>query len=418
VEWKGGAVDPFERRVERALGDLPEPSRDVSGRARRAALGALTVGGTGGPRRLTLLVAAALAVGLAGGGALAAIGGALRSEEGSARDRHENGPMTSPGVGHVLTPRPGRGFSAHVGGHLWMATRGGATVEHLPVSAGTLSPNARYVAVGLGSSLVVMKPGGERSWSQAVSGTVLSLSWRPNPQPTEIAYVARVGRRYDLRVIEADGDGDRLVAAGIAGVAPSWRPDGLGLAYVDVAGHPRVYDASVGRVVTPRLSPCIGGRRVSGVSYAGTGGVDASLLLVAARRVVVARPGVSCRYTQLRESPRSIAWIGTSRAVVVGMAGDEGVLRYLRIGTGISPGRVERYPGTVFLGVISGPSSREIAVAAAVPLPTGPRFEVWVMDTPDVDRVTRGPRSVALIAEGAVARAARRSPVPVEMVWR
>jgi hypothetical protein len=414
-------VDPFERRVEDALRGLPKPADDASDRARRAALDALPKAGLGGRRRMPLLLAAALTVGVVTGGAVAAIGGALRDGgDGSQGVRREQGGVVSPGVGHVLTPRPGRGFSAVLAGHMWTATRGGVTIERLPVTAGTLSPNALYVAAGVGRSLVVMKPGGERSWSRAIPGPAVALSWRPNPNPTEIAYVARVGKRHELRVMEADGDNDRLVARGVAPVAPSWRPDGLGIAYVEASGRAMVHDMSLSRQVPAPAQACLDGRRVHSLAFAAAGDRGAPLVLLAGRRVVVARPGGPCRQARLPEVPRDLAWISASHAVTVGRLEGRsvGVLRRLRLVNGIQTSEVVEYPETDLLGVTAGPSSRQIAVAARIRLPSGPRVEVWVVDPSRLTGEGSGPGAMALIAEGEVARHALPDAAPVEMTWR
>jgi hypothetical protein len=142
------------------------------------------------------------------------------------------------------------GIAAVAGGRLWMASRTGFGVEGLAVTAAELSPNARYAAVGIGDSLVVLAPDGRRPWNLPTGVRVVAAAWRPNPLPTEIAYIVRRGDHHQLRVVEADGDGDRLLDPSVAPVPPSWRSDTPSLAYVTASGGLRIRDLARGTATT------------------------------------------------------------------------------------------------------------------------------------------------------------------------
>jgi hypothetical protein len=195
-------------------------------------------------------LAAALAVATAGitlaatGRLEVRIGADTPSERAAARS-----PAALP-VGRITLPDGVNGIAAVAGGRLWMATRTGFRVEGLAVTAAELSPNARYAAAGIGESLVVLAPDGRRPWSLPVGGRVVAAAWRPNPLPTEIAYIVRRGDHHELRVVEGDGDGDRLLDPSVAPVRPSWRSDNPSLAYVTASGRLRILDLARGAATT------------------------------------------------------------------------------------------------------------------------------------------------------------------------
>ncbi|MCU0968269.1 MAG: Tol-Pal system beta propeller repeat protein TolB [Rubrivivax sp.] len=61
----------------------------------------------------------------------------------------------------------------------------------------------------------------------------LALTGERGVNATRIAYVLREGRRYSLRVADADGEGGQVaVASPEALISPAWSPDGKQLAYV------------------------------------------------------------------------------------------------------------------------------------------------------------------------------------------
>jgi hypothetical protein len=226
----------LEARLERTFADLPEAAPEVEDRARRAALAALP------RRRRARRTAGVAAVALAGAGigALTLVGlratGTIHLQVGS-RARAD---QPSPVVSRLLVPRGGDGIAAVVDGRLWLSTRRGVRIEGLPVSAAGLSPNALYVGVGLGRSLVAMAPTRRPAWTHVTGGPVVAVAWAPDG--LRVAYVVHLGTRYALRLIEGDGDHDQLVDPSVRPVRPSWRADSLALAYVGAGGHPVVLD--------------------------------------------------------------------------------------------------------------------------------------------------------------------------------
>ena len=134
-------------------------------------------------------------------------------------------------------------------GRLRLGTRAGVGVQRLAATTAELSPNALFAAAGLGDSLVAMAPDGRRAWSAPTPGEVAAIAWAPNP--IAVAYVVRRGTRHELRVIEGDGDDDRLVDPDVRPVRPAWRADTHALAYVGadcaarVAAYPSLATADV-----------------------------------------------------------------------------------------------------------------------------------------------------------------------------
>lgn len=236
-----------EARLRAALRRLPEPDGATTERARRAALAAIP--SRDGTRRrfmagaLATVAAAALVAGVA-------LGATGRLD---VRIGPPPGPVTerpAPArLGELTLPAGVRGMAVVSSGRLWLATRGGLRASGLAVSAAELSPNARYAVVGIGDALVALAPdavAGRTAWSQPVGGRVVAASWAPNP--ILIAYIVRVGDRHELRVIEGDGDDDRLVDPDVAPVRPSWRADTGALAYAGAGGALRILDRASGRI--------------------------------------------------------------------------------------------------------------------------------------------------------------------------
>ena len=243
-----------EDRTRQALAGLPGPSAEATDRARRAALDALPDAAprVHRPRRWALAAGLAAALAAATTGIALAATGRLEVRFGTDTPSERVAATSSapPPVGRIVLPDGVDGIAAVAGGKLWMATRTGFRVEGLAVTAAELSPNARYAAAGIGNALVVLAPDGRRPWSLPAGGRVVAAAWRPNPLPTEIAYVVRRGGRHQLRVVEADGDGDRLLDPSVAPVRPSWRSDTPSLAYVTASGRLRILDLARGTAAT------------------------------------------------------------------------------------------------------------------------------------------------------------------------
>ena len=259
-----------EERTRRALASLPGPSAEATDRARRAALDALPEAAPRPrrPRRWALAAGLAAALAVATAGIALAATGRLEVRIGSdtPSERAAGRSPAAPPVGRIALPEGVNGIAAVAGGRLWMASRTGFRVEDLAVSAAELSPNATYAAVGIGRSLVVLDPAGRRPWSLPVDGRVVAAAWRPNPLPTEIAYVVRRAGHHELHVVQADGDGDRLIDPSVAPVRPSWRSDAPSVAYVTASGDLRIRDLARGTATTIPSA-----RGVQAVAYAPVG---------------------------------------------------------------------------------------------------------------------------------------------------
>lgn len=290
----------LEERLAAAFAALPGPGSDAEARARGAALGALASPARGRARRLVAVLAAVGAVLAAGAAALAAIGTIHVSVGAPTHSIHAD-------RSRLELPRGIHGIALVEGGRLWLTAAHGLRIEGLPVSAAALSPHALYVAVGLGRSLVVMAPDGRRAWALPAAGRVRAAAWAPSA--LEIAYVVDTGRRLELRVVEGDGDHERLVDAGVAAVTPSWRRDSLALGYVGAGGRAVVYDLAHR---SRRLLPRCGGA-VRALAFAPRGW---SLAGVARGAVLFDRPG-RCVRVESAGTP-ALAWSGGGIVVVAG----------------------------------------------------------------------------------------------------
>src|SRR5919201_4549015 len=209
----------LERRVTEAFRKLPGATTEIEARARAAALAALVPPASGRGVRRRLLVVALAGIGLLAlaAAALAAIG-TLHVRLGTTKK-----PARAASA-QLMLPAGANGFAVLASGKLALVTRGGFRLEGLPVTAAALSPRARYVAVGLRRTLAALAPDGKQMWVHETRGRVVGAAWAPSG--LEIAYVvARHGRAAELRMIEGDGDHDRLVDPAVAPVRPAWRAD-------------------------------------------------------------------------------------------------------------------------------------------------------------------------------------------------
>src|SRR2546422_2415216 len=203
----------LERQLKDAFNRLPKPARETSARARSVALAALGTNDRRSSRGLILgLVVVAFAVG-AGAAALAATGN-LRVGIG-ARQKHD-----LPIPTRLSVPPGSHGIALVAGGKLWLATRSGLRIEGMRVSAAELSPRALYAVVGIGSSLVAVAPGNRHPWVHQAGGRGVAASW--SPDGLKIAYVVARRGGYELRMIEGDGSPDPLVGARGRPAEPAW----------------------------------------------------------------------------------------------------------------------------------------------------------------------------------------------------
>jgi hypothetical protein len=117
----------------------------------------------------------------------------------------------------------------------------------------TWSPHGLYVAAASGHELFAVDPHGNVRWSLARAGRITTPRW--SPDGFRIAYLSGPS----LRIVAADGTGDRLLRAAVSpGVAPAWRPgSGHVIAFGGIDGRVHVADADSGRSLarTSRLLP-------------------------------------------------------------------------------------------------------------------------------------------------------------------
>ena len=104
--------------------------------------------------------------------------------------------------------------------------------------AASWSPQGLFVVATRDHQVVAVEPDGHVRWSLTRPGLVAQARWAPSG--FRIAY--REGAT--LRVVIGNGEGDRLLADGVAPVAPAWRPLAVRnqLAYADRAGKIHVID--------------------------------------------------------------------------------------------------------------------------------------------------------------------------------
>ena len=229
----------LERRLQRAFGRVPQPTREVTSAARAAALATLPPAEQRRALPLVFAAAAIAAVVVGAGAAALAATGNLHVRVG------QEPPPPPRAPAHLQVPRGTNGIAVAAAGRLWLVTRHGLRIEGMPVTAAELSPRALYAAVGVGSSLVALAPG-RRAWSHEARGRVVAAAW--SPDGLKIAYVVRRGNRNELRLIEGDGDHDRLLDdSRVSAAKPSWRSDALAVAYVRRDGRAAVYDFESGR---------------------------------------------------------------------------------------------------------------------------------------------------------------------------
>ena len=83
-----------------------------------------------------------------------------------------SGAFAATGNSSLSIPQGANGIAVIVYGRLLVTTKTGFHLDGLPVTAASLSPNARYVAAGTGNSLAELAPSGKRVWSRPVGERV------------------------------------------------------------------------------------------------------------------------------------------------------------------------------------------------------------------------------------------------------
>ena len=185
-----------------------------------------------GLRTAVLAFAAAVVLLVIAAGSLAAAG-ALHLSIG-------NKAKKPPATTQLMLPRGANGIAAVVDGRLSVVTNSGFRLQGLPVSTAALSPHALNIAVGVGNSLVALKPDGRQAWSHPAGGRVAAIAWAPDG--LRIAYVLQAGPHYVLHVIYGNGIHDTTIDRSVRALTPSWRADSLAVAYVGGGGRAVIYD--------------------------------------------------------------------------------------------------------------------------------------------------------------------------------
>jgi Tol biopolymer transport system component len=180
----------------------------------------------------------------------------------------------------------------------------------MPATTAELSPHALYAAVGIGSSLVALAPGERRAWTHPTGGSVAAAAW--SPDGLKIAYVVNRHGAYDLRLIEGDGDHDRLLARRVAAVKPWWRRDSLALHYLLASGRRATLDFARGR----RILGAVTSLPPAAASASSRLGREVAVATRSSRRIVELRivrvPGPTPNRVLLRvpagRTPLSVSW--------------------------------------------------------------------------------------------------------------
>ena len=236
-------------------------------------------------------------------------------------------------------PAPGRILVSGPGG-TWTAASDGSTRRLGSWPQASWSPHGLFVAVASGDQVAAVDPHGTLRWALA-RPAVSDPRWY-SPSGYRLAYLSA----GTLRVVDGDGTGDRLLATGVAHVAPAWRPgqpDGpYELAYVTADGRLVVRDGGSGQVLwsaapgprTQELMWSTDGRRLLVLSahaartYAANG----------ARVSTLALPrGEAANDAALSPDGRMLALVLGGREVVVADAGSSRpAIRQALGGTGSS----------------------------------------------------------------------------------
>ena len=184
-------------------------------------------------QRLRLLVAVAAAAALVA----AALSPPGRSVGGWIRDRVAGVDEAEPAL--VSLPSAGRLLVVSEQGP-WIVRPDGSKRLLGDYDDASFSPSALFVVVTEGRRVAAVEPDGDLRWTVTRPTPVADARWAPSPG-YRVAY-----REGDtLRVVDGDGDGDRLLSEDVAPIAPAWLPAAgrTVLAYADTAGRVHVVEA-------------------------------------------------------------------------------------------------------------------------------------------------------------------------------
>ena len=244
-----------------------------------------------------------------------------------------------PSAGRLLVSGPGG---------TWTAAANGSTRRLGPWPHASWSPHGLFVAVASGDELAAVDPHGTVRW-QLARPAVSEPRWYW-PSGYRVAYLSRGA----LRVVAGDGTGDHLLAAGVAHVAPAWRPGQrygpFEVAYVTARGRVVVRDGDTGNILwsaAPGQRPlelawsadgerllmlsarqartyAAGGAPISKIALTATAN-DGALspdgrtlaLVLGDRQVVVERGGGSLRQVLAGPGVRAVNWSPDGRWLLV-----------------------------------------------------------------------------------------------------
>jgi WD40 repeat protein len=163
---------------------------------------------------------------------------------GSLKDAVRGEPNARPAL--FALPAPGRLLIASSRG-VWVVQQNGTKRLLRGYRDPAWSPHGLFLAAIHGHELRAIEPTGAEHWSLARSGRLRFPVWSDATPPCcRIAYLSGT----TLRVVNGDSTDDRLLAAGVAPVAPVWRPGTHQLAYVRASGQVRVVNADTRRTVS------------------------------------------------------------------------------------------------------------------------------------------------------------------------
>lgn len=129
-------------------------------------------------------------------------------------------------------PAPGNLLVASEQG-LWVVSSDGSKRRLGDYRQASWSPRGKFVAAAAGHQLVAVTPDGAVRWTLSRPQPITDARWMPG---TGFRVAYRTGRT--LRVVAGDGHGDKLVANGVAPVAPAWQPvESHVISYLDRASR-------------------------------------------------------------------------------------------------------------------------------------------------------------------------------------